>query len=332
MNIDIFDLLGITQLMNWGEKIFSPKTDSQYIQQSTTPTKFQYRPQTFDEYISQDRAKDKAKLTIELINKGFPRHFLLMGNAGYGKTTLAGIIAKQLGFNFDVYVGSNFTIDTMNDFLVKQQDRISPSVLFIDEMAEMKKDVLTYMLPIIEDFSIKGLSLRKFILIGATTDTYILSKRCQPFLDRIHCKLYLEDYSKEDIMKLLMNYNNQIHKANISLEDYETLAKNVRYTPRLAISMLDYYIATGGDLKRVLDMNRIIKDGLDDVDVRILRHLGDTGGKPVGEEALAVIGNMTRAEYKELREPYLMRRGLISRGSKGRILTETGKVFLQDIK
>jgi len=327
--MDFFDVLGITQLMTWGKELIGIKP--QYIQQPLTPRKFMYRPETFDEYISQDKAKDKAKLTIELINKGFPRHFLLMGNAGYGKTTLAGIIAKALGFNFNIYVGSNFDIDTMNDFLVKQQDSKLPNVLLIDEIAECKKDVLTYMLPLMEDFKLKGLNLRKFILIGATTDTYILSKRCQPFLDRIHCKINLEDYQAEDIKKLLIQYNDQIHHANVSLEDYDIISKNVRYTPRLAISMFDYYIATNGDLDRVLKMNRIIKAGLDDVDIRILKHLNDTNGKAVGEEALAIIGNMTRAEYKELREPYLMRQGLISRGSRGRILTESGKLFLQGL-
>lgn len=328
--MDFFDVCGITQLMAWGREVIGIDKP-QYIQQPLSSTKFMYRPETFDEYISQDKAKDKAKLTIELINKGFPRHFLLMGNAGYGKTTLAGIIAKTLGFNFNIYVGSNFDIDTMNNFLVKNQDSELPNVLFIDEMAECKKEVLTYMLPIIEDFKLGDLPLRKFILIGATTDTWILSKRCQPFLDRIHCKIYLEDYNADDIKKLLIQYNDQIHKSNISLEDYETISKNVRYTPRLAISLFDYLIASG-DLNRVLQMNRIIKDGLDDVDIRILKHLNDTNGKAVGEEALAIIGNMTRAEYKELREPYLMRKGLLSRGSRGRILTDTGKLFLQDIK
>jgi Holliday junction DNA helicase RuvB len=327
---DLYDILGITQLMEWGKNQLGIFKKS-YIQQPLIQ-KFMYRPETFDEYISQEKAKDKAKLTIELINKGFPRHFLLMGNAGHGKTTLAGIIAKTLGFNFNVYVGSDFDIETMNDFLIKNQDSKIPNVLFIDEMAELKKEVLTYMLPIIEDFKLNGIELRKFILIGATTDTWLLSKRCQPFLDRIHCKIYLEDYKAEDIKKLLIQYNNQIHKANITQEDFNIISRNVRFTPRLAISMFDYYIATNGDLDRVLKMNRIIKDGLDDIDVRILKHLADTNGKPIGEEALSIIANMTRAEYKELREPYLMRQGLLSRGARGRILTDTGKLFLQEIR
>jgi len=324
---DVFDLLGLTQLLEWGKEKMGIKP--QYIQQPL-PQKFMYRPETFDEYISQDKAKDKTKLTIELINKGFPRHFLIMGNAGFGKTTLAGIIAKNLGFNFCVYVGSNFDIDTLNDFLVKNQDSKLPNVLFIDELGELKKDVLTYMLPIIEDFKLNGKDLRKFILIGATTDTWILSKRCQPFLDRIHCKIYLTNYLAENLKCLLKQYNDQIHKANVTEEDYDTISKNVRYTPRLAISMFDYYIATNGDLRRVLKMNRIIKDGLDDIDVKILNHLKIVG-KPVGEQALAIIANMTNSEYKELREPYLLREEYLSRTNRGRILTQKGELFLKGL-
>jgi len=326
-----FDFLGM--IVGMGdllmEKVGLKKSEPVYVQQSSRPIKFMFRPETFNDYISQDNAKDKAKLTIELINKGFPKHFLLMGNAGFGKTTLAGIISRTLGFHFNVYVGSNFTIDTMNDFLAKQQDTDLPNVLFIDEIAGLKKDVLTYMLPIIEDFKFNGLDIRKFILIGATTDTYILSKKCQPFLDRIACKIYLEDYLAEDIKKLLIQYNDQVHKVNVSLEDYDTMSRNARYTPRLAIALFDYYIAANRDLNKVLKMNRIIKDGLTDVDIRILKALNDTNGKPAGEEYLSIIGNMTKPEYKELTEPYLCRQGLISRGKSGRTITETGKRFLE---
>jgi Holliday junction DNA helicase RuvB len=330
---DFLDIIGITSIIDSIKEKIGLKP--LYIQQPLQ-TKFMYRPQTFDEYISQDKAKDKAKLTIELINKGFPRHFLIMGNAGFGKTTLAGIIAKNLGFNFNVYVGSNFDIDTMNDFLVKNQDSKLPNVLFIDELGELKKDVLTYMLPILEDFKCSfpklGITdLRKFILIGATTDTWILSKRCQPFLDRIHCKIYLEDYNADDIKKLLIQYNDQIHKANIIEEDYDIISRNVRYTPRLAISLFDYFIVCGS-LDKVLKMNRIIKNGLDDIDIRILENLNSTNGKPIGAEAISIIANMTRQEYQELREPYLIRQGLISRGLRGRIILDKGKLFLQELK
>jgi len=328
--MDFFDICGITQLMEWGNKVFSSKKE-EYIQNSTMPTKFYYRPTTFEEYISQEKAKDKSRLTIELIKKGFPRHFLIMGNAGHGKTTLAGIIAKELGFNFNCYVGSNFEIPTIQEFLIKNQNSKNPQILFIDELAEVDKKTLTYMLPIIEDFKVNNLELKRFILIGATTDTWLISKRCQPFLDRIHCKIYLEEYEADDIKKLLKQYNDQIHKFNVTEEVYNKLARNVRYVPRIALAYFDYLVACNGDLEKVLQMNRIIKDGLDDVDIRILHHLSIVG-KPVGEQALAIIANMISAEYKELREPYLMRQELLSRTSRGRILTLKGKELLNELK
>jgi Holliday junction resolvasome RuvABC ATP-dependent DNA helicase subunit len=79
-------------------------------------------------------------------------------------------------------------------------------------------------------------------------------------------------------------------------------------------------------------MNRIIKDGLTDVDIRILKALNSVNGKAVGEEYLSIIGNMTKAEYKELIEPYLCRQGLIARGKSGRIITEVGKQFLYGVE
>lgn len=300
-----------------------------YIQQPQ-PFKFQYRPQSFNEYISQDKAKEKCKLTIDLIRKGFPKNFLFTGNAGMGKTSLSAIIANELGFGFNVYVGSTFDIDTFKDFLVKNEKTERPNVLMIDETAEVDKKTLTFMLPVIEDYKINGVDLRKFILIGATTDTYVLSKRCQPFLDRIQCKCQLEDYSIDDMKLLLRQYNRQIHKANISDEEYEIIAKNTRFTPRIAISFVDWLVACGS-IEKVLKMNRIIKDGLDDIDVRILDFLLTTG-KPVGEEAISIIANMTRTEYKELREPYLLRMGFLSRTNRGRIITVKGQELLQSIK
>jgi len=342
--MDIFDTIWEATGLSYAMELFgmkkkntenSPEEKSlqeSYIQKPHTPTKFMYRPETFEQYISQDKAKDKAKLTIELIKKGFPRHFLLMGNAGYGKTTLAGIITKNLGFNFNVYVGSNFEIETLNDFLVKNQDSDLPNVLFIDEIAELDKKVLTYMLPIIEDFKLAGKILRKFILIGATTDTWILSKRCQPFLDRIQCKIYLEDYSAENIKCLLKQYNEQIHKLNVPEEDYDIISRNVRYTPRMAISFFDFVIATNGNIDKVMKMNRIISEGLTDIDVKILNHLKDTNGKAIGMEALSIIANQTRQEYQELTEPYLLRQGMLSRTSRGRIITNKGLLFLQGLK
>jgi Holliday junction DNA helicase RuvB len=326
---DILDILGITTLMETvKEKVFSKK--EAHIAQSVAPVKYSYRPNTFEQYIGQESAKDKIRLTIQLINKGFPKHFLLTGNAGHGKTTMAGIIAKALGFNLNVYVGSSFDINAMQDFLVKNQDSIKPQILFIDELAEVDKKTLTYMLPVIEDFKVNNLDLRKFIFIGATTDKYVVSKRCQPFIDRIACQIQLEDYTANDIKTMLKQYNAQLYKENITEAAYDAVASNTRFCPRIALSTFDLLIGCG-DINRVLTMNRIVKNGLDDRDIKILKHLASVGDRAVGEEALSIIANTTRAEYKELIEPYLLRQEFLSRTNKGRVLTTKSKLFLQEL-
>jgi holliday junction DNA helicase RuvB len=333
--MDIFDLLGINQILEWGKEKMGIKSSSeekpQYIPEEVKPVKFSFRPQTFEEYISQNKAKEKVKLTLEVIRTKKPCHFIIFGNAGLGKTTLAGIIANELGCDFNMFIGSNFGIEDVQKFLVKNQDAEKLQILFIDEIHGLDIKTLEYLLPIIEDFKVNNLALRPFILIGASTERFLLSKKCNPFLDRIHCQIQLEDYSAEDIKFILKQYNDQIYKANVDEENYNILSKNVRFVPRIAIAYYDLFMACK-NANKVLEINRIIKDGLNDIDIRILEHLNNVNGKAIGEEALSVIANTDRFEYKQIIEPYLIRRGLISRTNRGRILTEAGKIFLQDIK
>lgn len=333
----VYDALGISYIAKLMQEKES-KSDSaelsttaqKLVTQAVAPVRYQYRPTTFASYIGQDKGKDKIKLTIELIKKGYPKHFLLTGNAGHGKTTMAAIIAKELGLNFVVYVGSAFDIPAMQDFLVKENEIDQPSMLFIDELAEVDKKTLTYMLPIIEDFKQNNVPVRRFIFCGATTDKYVVSRRCQPFIDRIACQVQLEDYNAEEIQTMLRQYNDQLYKANVTEEVYDLLSKNTRFCPRIALAYFDLLIGCE-DIHKVLGMNRIVKEGLDDRDIKILAYLNNVGDRAVGEESLSIIANCTRAEYRELIEPYLMRQGLISRTNKGRILTAKGKIFLQGL-
>jgi Holliday junction DNA helicase RuvB len=327
--MDIFDLLGISQVLEWGKEKLGLKEEPN-IPKEITPVKFSFRPRTFEEYISQDKAKEKVKLTLEVIRTKKPCHFVIFGNAGLGKTTLAGIIANELGFEFNMFIGSDFEIDDVQNFLIKNQKTENPQIMFIDEIHGLNIKVLEYMLPIIEDFSVQGLKLKPFILIGASTERFLLSKKCNPFLDRIHCQVQLEDYRAEDIKQILKQYNEQIYKENIEEGVYDLLSKNIRFVPRIAISYFDLLVACK-DINKVLQMNRIIKNGLNDIDVKILEHLNSTGGKPIGEEALSIIANTDRFEYKQIIEPYLIRQGMVSRTNRGRILTDKGKLFLQEL-
>jgi Holliday junction DNA helicase RuvB len=333
----MFDLIGM--LVGCGDLIWGKKEkdlicedkESKIIQE-VKPIKFIYRPDTLEKYIGQIQAKKLVRMALNVIVNKKPLHFLISGHAGMGKTTLAKIIGEgHLGFNFYSYIGNSFTQDTLKDFLIKNEKSIKPSVLFLDEIHSADKEILEFMLPIIEDFKLNEIKLRPFIMICATNEKTILLRKSKPFCDRIQIQIQLEDYNAEEIKTILKQYNDQIYQENIPEEVYDILSKNTRYNPRISIAYMDLYIGCK-DIKTVLEAHRVIKDGITDIDLKILNHLNSTNGKPIGEQALSVIANVERMDYVELLEPYLMRKNLISRTSRGRILTEQGKLFLQGVK
>jgi len=336
----IYDVLGISFLMEREHKTeqyeaepeTAPEEKKEVIIQEIKPIKFIYRPDTLEKYIGQIQAKKLVRMASNVIINKKPLHFLISGHAGMGKTTLAQIIGKgQLGYNFYSYIGNSFTQDTLKDFLIKNEESARPSVLFLDEIHSADKEILEFMLPIIEDFKLNEIKLSPFVMICATNEKSVLLRKSKPFCDRIQIQVQLEDYNAEDIKIILKQYTQQVYDIEISEEVYDILSVNTRYNPRISIAYMDLYIGCR-DIKTVLEANRVIKDGITDIDLKILNHLNSTNGKPIGEQALSVIANVERIDYVELLEPYLMRRDLISRTSRGRILTEQGKIFLQELK
>jgi len=330
-------IVGLGDLI-WGKKENEPNSEENqernkliYPITEVKPIKFIYRPDTLEKYIGQIQAKKLTRMALNVIVNQKPLHFLITGHAGMGKTTLAKIISNQLGFEFYSYIGNSFTQDTLKDFLIKNEENSNPSILFLDEIHSANKEILEFMLPIIEDYKLNELKLRPFVMICATNEKTTLLRKSKPFCDRLQIQIQLEDYNAEEIKILLKQYNDQIYQANIPEEIYDVLAVNTRFNPRISISYMDLYIGCK-DIKNVLEAHRVIKNGITDVDLKILNHLNSVGNKPIGEQALSVIANVERMDYVELIEPYLMRKNLISRTSRGRILTEQGKLFLQEIK
>jgi len=308
------------------------KTNVPYInKEQIKPIKFIYRPDTLEKYIGQIQAKKLVRMALNVIINQKPLHFLITGHAGMGKTTLAQIIKNQLGYNFYSYVGNSFSKETLTDFLIKNDESPIPSVLFLDEIHSADKAILEIMLPIIEDFKLNEIKLHPFVMICATNEKTVLLRKSKPFCDRLQIHIQLEDYNAEDIKTILKQYNQQIYNEEIPEEVYDILSSNTRFNPRISIAYLDLYVGCK-DIKAVLEAHRVIKEGITDIDLKILNHLNSTNGKAIGEQALSVIANVERMDYVELLEPYLMRRNLISRTSRGRILTEQGKIFLQGIK
>ena len=220
MTMDFYDILGITTLMETiKEKVgFLRK---KYTPEEVKPVKFIYRPKTLTEYIGQERAKELVNLTLEKIRTIKPIHILISGTKGCGKSTLANIIANELGFNINWTIGGAFTMEALQKFLVKNQDSKKPQILFVDEIHNLSKEVGEYLYPIIEDFILpegNNIKLKPFIFMGATTEKNMLMKKFAPLVDRCGADIILEQYTAEDIKNILKQYNDKIYQLNIAEE------------------------------------------------------------------------------------------------------------------
>jgi Holliday junction DNA helicase RuvB len=329
--MDFYDILGILSLGIFDSE--KAREKSQYHPTEVTPQKFIYRPACLLEYIGQERAKDLVNLNLQKIRNIKPIHFLISGNKGCGKSTLANIIGKELQFPITWHIGGAFTMEALVKFLSKNQDSKDPQILFIDEIHNLEKTLGEYLYPIIEDFILpegNNLKLKPFIFIGATTEKNALVKRFAPLIDRCQADIILEPYRPEDIKTILKQYNEKIYQANISEDVYDLLSKNTRMTPRIALAFFDDYMVCQ-DPQKVLNAHRIIKDGLTTSDILILKHLKEVG-KPVGIETLAMIIGVTRVDFNYCIEPFLINQGYLSRTARGRIITQKGELLLQELK
>ena len=335
--MDIFDLLGINQVLEWGKEIIGIKSSKEdkpiYHPEEIKPIKFSFRPENLNQYIGQENAKKLINLTIKKIKTLKPVHIIISGSKGCGKSTLANIIENELGFNMVWHIGGAFTMRALEQFLIRNQDSDIPLILFIDEIHNLPKEIAEYLYPIIEDFILPNGSnqkLRRFIFIGATTEKNILIKKFAPLVDRCGADLILEPYKKEDMVKIIQQANDILYKKNIDISLFEKIAENCRFTPRIALSMLDDLIVSE-DIDLVLSSRRIIKNSLTDIDIRILNHLAEVN-KPVGVEALAMIAGITREDYSYILEPFLIYNNYLTRTARGRLISNKGKLLLQELK
>jgi Holliday junction DNA helicase RuvB len=332
-----FDFLGMITTMGdlllekTGNIIGLPKLDRPiYHSDTISPVKFDFTPKTLDEYIGQTNVKLRINTYIKKVNTIKPIHLIISGTRGHGKSTLAYIIADMLDYEINTYVGGSFTKDNLIKFLVKMSDSPRKQILFIDEIHGLSKEITEYMLPILQSFILPegNLKLKPFIMIGATTNLEILQKVANPFVDRCDV-LELETYTEDDIIKIIKQINDKLYFKNIDAEVYNKIANNSRYNPRTSISIfLDFLVEENID--SVLKSRQIVKDSLTVKDIIVLKHLAEIG-KPVGVEVLAIITNQTKQTYMEIEEPFLLANGFISRTSRGRLITEKGKLLLQEV-
>ncbi|MBD8976267.1 Holliday junction branch migration DNA helicase RuvB [Veillonella magna] len=302
---------------------------------------YSLRPRYFKEYIGQQKAKENLSIFIQAAKQREEAldHVLLYGPPGLGKTTLAGIIANELGVNFRITSGP--AIERAGDLAALLTNLDDRDVLFIDEIHRLSRSVEEVLYSAMEDYALdiiigKGPSARsvridlpRFTLVGATTKAGALAG---PLRDRFGVISRLE-YYKQAELEFIVTRAAEILNIGIEPEGASEIARRSRGTPRIANRLL----------KRVRDVAQVIGDGiitreiadealgrldvdavgLDRIDRRVLRSIIEKfNGGPVGIDTIAASVSEERETIEDVYEPYLMQLGFLARTSRGRIATQ----------
>ena len=311
------------------------------VTEEDLPLEGSLRPQTLDEYIGQEKTKNTLKIYIEAAKQRHDAldHVLFYGPPGLGKTTLAGIIANEMGVNIRITSGP--AIEKAGDLAAILTNLSEHDILFIDEIHRMSRTVEEILYPAMEDYALdiiigKGpaaksirIDLPKFTLIGATTRAGLLTA---PLRDRFGVISRLELYTVEEI-KEIVKRSAGLLDVEIDDEGAAEIASRSRGTPRIANRFLkrvrdfaqvkydgkiDYKVAA--DALKSMEVDEL---GLDIIDSRMIKTMIENfGGGPVGLDTLAATIGEEPNTIEDVYEPYLLQLGFISRTPRGRIATK----------
>lgn len=289
------------------------------------------KPENLEQYIGQEENKNAIRTTLKIINEVKPINIFVHGLPGTGKTTISEIIAKELKAEFIYTIPEQLKdVEKITEVLNTIQTNENLTVWMIDEVHTIDRKLINILLPILQDGRLGDVNIKPFVLIGATTDYNKIYKKSEALISRFQTKINLTRYTEEEIVKILKQYKSQMN-VNVSIpeEDYICIAKNSKLIPREAINLLLKRLVLS-NMCQILLENKIIKNGLNDVDVRILKCLAEME-KPIGSNFLSQRAGLIESDYLLIYEPYLIEMQYIDRTNRGRVINKRGKDFLNEI-